>query len=663
MLGSKEILILQNLMEMKFTLKELAEKLSINERGIRYQIEKINEYYMDNYNEKELIYLSKGNLEVTNKSALREIIEKNYNVKNFSSEDRERFILYMILKNREINQTKMCEELDISRNTIKQHLKVLKDKLKRFHLKLELNHKKGLILEGKEEDIRICLLNEIRTKKSNSIWIKKIESEYIDVKIEGIKKYINYCQKLMNKVISDEAYMIISLYIQISVAMLKKGNSIKKISNEKFLEDTEEYKIIKKAGILLEAEYDIEIPKVEYLKFTDYFLGSHTYNSKYSYYENWIEIEILIKKMIKGFNKRIDVDILKDTMLLEGLLNHLKPTIYRIQKGIVLENSIYLDVKESYPHLFKITEEVVSELELYIGEKMSKDEIAFITVYFKAAIDRNRVTSKNKKKIIIVCGMGYGTSKLLAQHLRELYSIEIVDIIPKYLLDKVLNEQEVEAVITTVDIEKDYNIPIIKVNPIFTPDDMKKLKNYDFQKRSKKILLSDMLKIIEKRCEIKDREYLIGDLKELLNGNLVDDILIKKITIFDMLEKNRIKIGEVVRDWEEGIRKAGESLIKDGYIDSTYIDDIIECVKEFGSYMVLGKNTAFPHAINNGNVMKTGFSILNLRKAVLFPGDIAVKNIIVFSSVDSKEHLDGFLELMEYMDNDEFNIDKFVKNF
>lgn len=67
---------------------------------------------------------------------------------------------------------------------------------------------------------------------------------------------------------------------------------------------------------------------------------------KKSYYSNWVEIDILVKKFIDNFNKKIDVDISKDKLLLEGLLNHIKPTIYRLQNKIKLENSICRGIKQ-----------------------------------------------------------------------------------------------------------------------------------------------------------------------------------------------------------------------------------------------------------------------------------------------------------------------------
>ncbi|MGL5188934.1 MAG: BglG family transcription antiterminator, partial [Cetobacterium sp.] len=68
--------------------------------------------------------------------------------------------------------------------------------------------KKGLELEGKEENIRVALLKLLNSiSKSNSIFLKEYLKENLFERIEkdGIKRFINYCQKLMKIIISDEA--------------------------------------------------------------------------------------------------------------------------------------------------------------------------------------------------------------------------------------------------------------------------------------------------------------------------------------------------------------------------------------------------------------------------------------------------------------------------
>lgn len=664
MLGSKSIIILQILYntDEEKNLKELAKILNFSERSLRYEIEKI----FETLDVKELeLKLSKGSLKIGNKKKLLEILEKNYKSSNFSSEEREIYITLKILFERIINQVHLAEELDVSRSTIKLHLKKIEGVLKEYNLKLEISHKKGLEIIGKEEKIRLCALKLVRKiNHSKNELFKKVMRNHFDLNEEGIIIFINYCQKIMNKIISDEAFEIIKKYLKISLLMVKKGYEIKRIKNEKFLEETLEYKAVEKGKALLEAHYEIEMGKIEYLKIADYFLGSHNYNLEYSYFENWVEIELLIKKMIYNFNKRIDIDISNDEVLLDGLINHIKPTIYRIKNGIELENTIYEEVVEIYPHLFEITKEILEELEEFIQNKFSKDEIAFIVIHFRAAIDRNKVRSKEKKNLLVICGWGYGTSKLLAQQLKDIYSVNIIDILPYHQYKKKKYCKDIDLIVSTVDLkELEEGIPVIKVNPILTNEDLQKLNKQDLQKSSKKVLFSEVLEVVKKVTTNLDEKMLLKELNEVLGSILVDDISQKKITIFDMLNKNLILDGVEADNWEEAVRKAGENLVKYGYSTEKYIDNMVESIKKYGSYAIILPGIAFPHAKSEGEVIKTVFSIVRLKKEVLFPGDIPVKIIVAFSSIDNKEHLDAFIEIIEMMEKKDFDFVKFVKKY
>ena len=665
MLNSRSTLILQNLILYKKekSLKELSEELEVSERTIRYELEKICELLLENSIDN--LEISKGVVKISNFNSLEEFLKNNYDKTTFSSEERELYILMLILFKRVINQTQISEELEISRSTVKLHLKDLKTTLDKYHLSLEICHKKGLELVGKEEDIRQCLLKFLTTiKNRKNIFFKNILKEYLSVNEDGIKLFLNYCQKIMDRIISDEAYHIIKNYLKITILMVKANHHIDRIKNETFLENTKEYEAVKKGSTLLEAHYDIELSKVEYLKITDYFLGSHTYNLNYSYYENWVEMEILVKKLIKEFNKRVDVEISQDEILIDGLLNHIKPTIYRIQNGIELENSIYQEVLESYPQLFDITSEVLESLENFIEKRFTKDEIAFITIHFKAAIDRNRVRSKNKKKVLLVCGLGYGTSKLLAQQIKELYSLDIVDIIPSHLLTKSLEKNTIDYIITTLDLDDAFvTQPIIKVNALLSKEDMEILESFNVPKRSKKVLFSQVFEVIQKNTTINDKDNLLLQLKELLDSTLVDDISPKKLTIFDLLNKEYIKENVLVNSWQEAVQIAGDILERNGCVTKKYTQSMIEIIEKYGGYIILAPNTAFPHARNEDDVFKTAFSLVTLKKPILFPNDKLVQTIVAFASKDNKEHLDPFVQLVEITNEKDFNIHKFVKSF
>lgn len=648
MLTSKSIKLLKFLLDKKekTSLKELAEHFNLSERSIRYEVEKIQEEI-----EKEnfKVILNKGEYLIEGYSYLEKFLENNTGYVP-SPKERELYIFLKICFERVINQTIISNELEISKSTIKTHLRDIRKSLEMYNLELDLFPKKGLIIKGDEEQLRQCTLKAIYfSKKQKSKFLDDVIAGYLKiVDEEGLKLFINYCQKLMDKIISDEAYEIILKYLTIVIYFNRKDCTIKSIKNENFLKSTKEYEAVNNSKALLEGFYELELSEAEYLKITDYFLGSHTYNISYSYYENWVEIEIIVRNFIDKVNKELDVDISNDETLILGLVNHIKPTIYRIKNGIELENTIYEEVVESYPKLFSLVKSSVEELEKFINNKFTNDEIAFITIHFKAAIDRNVKKKREKTKVLIVCGSGYGSSRLLAQQIKDIYRVEIIDTIPRYLLEKVNKRKDIDVILTTVPIENfKTERQIIKVSPLLTKEDIQKLDNYHMQRDNKKILFSELIDVIEKNTGEKVTEKLKNGLKDFLDTKLIDDVFHKKVTIFDLLPERRIKIKGKAKNWKEAIVEAGELLLRDNCIEESYIENMIQIVEEFGSYIMLVPNVIFPHAKAKEKVKETAFSMVLYENKIDFIDGQKIDMVISFCSKNKREHLDGLINIIE----------------
>jgi len=661
MLNTRNIKLLEYLLKNNgvSSIKELADFLDLGERIIRYDLEKINEYLLS---EKlpEIVRESKGRLKLDDMEKIKLFLKKKDKELELTPKNRVEYLLVKILFKNHINLTTIMEKLEISRTTIKNDLKSVKEMLSNYRLKINLKGNRGLILVGEEEDIRKLQLRILSEYKNNlssgKEKIKEILDEYLDERDKnGIKTFIFYIQKQMEKIISDEAYGIIETYILIAINRIRGNHRLEKIPNAKFLEETSEFQVIHKAGSILEANYELELDQLEILKITDYILGSHTYNFTYSYYENWVEIEIMVKNLIDKFNEKIDVDISSDTKLLEGLINHIKPTIYRMKTGIELQNSIYEEVVVSYPNLYNITSEIIEELEGFVGEKFKPDEIAFLVIHFKAAIDRNRYRKKDIKNVLLVCGLGYGSSKLLAQQIKDIYSINIVDIIPYHMVERYKKNNEIDMIITTLE-ESIFNleVPTIRVKPILSRQDIHNLDKYALPKYRKKVLLSSLLNLVNSTAKVQDEKRLIDGLKVIFEDRLIDDLSKEKLDITDLLKVKNISLNQSATTWEDAIEKTGKLLLKNGYIKESYITSMIDVVKEYGSYIIITPGVALPHARCDGNVVDTGMSLLTLREPVIFPGGKKVDLLISISSKDNKEHLDSLVDLMNLLTEYDF---------
>lgn len=644
----------------KTSIKEISTFTSVNDRTIRYDIEKINELLIAK-NISPIEKLSKGVLFHSEYEKLENFIKDNS--KNiFFNEYRQTIILIKILFSEEICINDLCENFDVTRTTIKNELGEIRKILKENSLELEPTGS-GLKLIGAEENIRnsqLKILNQYR----NLISEKNIEKRYLfnlinkyfdGIDIIEVEKFINYIAKQLNIIITDETYFILSNYILIMISRIKKDKYISKIGNQNFYSETIEFKILKKSISFLEANFSIEISDLELIKLTDYFLGCSSFSLNNSAYKEWIEIEIIVKKIVLQFKKISNIDLTNDITLLNGLVNHIKPTIHRIKNGTKLENSVYEEVLENYPTLFKNTKEALKILENFIDIEINDDEIAFISLHFKGAIDRNKTNKKESKNVILICGYGYGTSKLLEQQLKDRYNINILDIIPLNQVKNIDFSKNIDLIITTLgklDIKSD--IPIISINPILKSEDISLLDSHNLPKYSNRTSLSLVMKTISSHCEIKDKTGLVEALKNILDGKIIDDLEIRGKKLSEFLNSENIKLKVNASSWEEAIRKVGKILVECGNVEESYIDTMIEKVKQHGSYIVVTDLLAIPHGDISTGVINSGMALISLDRPVLFPENKSVKFLLAFCATASKDYLDALTSFLELVDNYNF---------
>ena len=71
-----------------------------------------------------------------------------------------------------------------------------------------------------------------------------------------------------------------------------------------------------------------------------------SYESYEDFFQDLLSIEVLVKNIIKTVENKISIQITKDKLLEEFLIQHLKALIYRTQKGYKLKDSIIVEERD-----------------------------------------------------------------------------------------------------------------------------------------------------------------------------------------------------------------------------------------------------------------------------------------------------------------------------
>ena len=644
----------------EITVKDISNLYNITERSIRYDIDELNVFFQEK-NNKDIIEINNNRLKILySENEIEDIVENIKEKEYFLSEnERVNILSYEIfLSKNEFILQYFTEKYNLSKTTVRYSLKELNKIISEYGLVIDMNNNRGYKIIGSEINIRKYIINILREyikntkeKKIEYDPLKKIiQKFYKKSRIEESKNTINKILDYTRKTISDEAFETLQLFLFISVIRNKNGHEIEEdVENEIFLSKTMEFSKIRK---ILEKVENIKEKDIHY--FVDFFLGSYSYNLEYSYFLNWILIESLIDQFIKLLSDKLKVNLTEDKILRKELLNHIKPAIYRMKNKFKLTESILSEVKKQYMELFIKTKSSLKIISDFIDLSFDEDEAAFITVMIQRAIMRNNPSTLLKKdpNILIVCGLGYSSSRFLYENINNRFQVNIIDIIPFNQLENYNYLKKADIIISTLDFKLD-GMDVITVNAVMNEKDILKLKNYGLPEKKSKIKLSELLSIIRK---VSDETELKKQLMRNFGENIYDDMGEKSETgksFVELLSEKSIKLNVAANNLDEVIEITGQTMIDSGLVKEEYTDELKNQIIQYGKYILVGDKTILPHGQLLKNVRETGFSLITLKKGIDFFGS-EIKIVICLASRNKDEHLRAILELNRYLKNPDF---------
>ena len=637
MLNEREVKILEMLLKGEdLTIDEVSEHFSVSKRSIQYDVNKINYYLLKNQNPKILIKDSRFMFDV---DAITNILKDNDKSNDLIKDDRIDLIyLNSIFSLTGLNISSLSKIIGVSRNTIKSDMETMNEKF-------EYDNSKGYYIK-KNNIKKIEILERIYRNGRINKYIDEVLDKDL---ISNIKEFIKETSNNIKLNISEDVYLklLISIYCHYVFYEKNTVNSNLIAGNDYFI--------------------------IENI-FNKYFSNKRSFNtiadiliglSINSNLESWLDESFLIKKLIKYVSDNLNIDLTEDTILYDFLLSHLKVSIYRLKKNIKLSNTFYEKLDWDDENLIKILKKGLVEIESTFEIKFTDIELSLIMYHFKASIDRTEIN--NRKKVILVCGLGYGTSRVLEYYLKDHFDIDIIDVLPAYMINRDISKNmNIDYILTTVDLD----FEAIKINPVLQIEDYKKLESLGIKRKKDKIVIDNFIKDLQEIGKFDEKT-----LKNLLNqkySNIFVDKLKMKNNLSGILSENKVLFKNDVKDWKEAINILGNILQKNGSINNKYTQSMIDNIENLGPYIIIDDNIALPHSQSLGNVYKTDISLLILKEAVDIKGRMA-KIFFCFSTSDEKNHLeilndiyklilrpnfikemgniDNYQKLVEYIDN------------
>lgn len=640
------------------TIQQIADEKSISKRSAYYDIRKINEWLeaqqmppLEIERKKGILIGKKQKTKI--RKRLKEIPLKLAYI--FSPEERMKIIICsVLLRSRNLHIDDFMDLCQVSRNTIIKDLKVASDEIAKFQLYLCYDNKKGYHIVGdlvKKRSIYFLYFSSIADFYKKGI-----------LPVENPEKV----QEILGKLKNIEEALDIQYVTGILYSIAVFFSTIESRTETMEFTEGQKQEIIQTKEFMLVQEYFCELEEGELLYLTLHLLGSRVQSISADIMNgtDGQEIHKLSMILVRAFSRIACVSFDREDELIQAITSHLKTSLYRYHYGIQLENPMLDDIKNEYGDLFEITSQACKELEREIEAPIPEGEVAYLALHFGAFINSGTHTEEEKLNILVVCPNGLSTANMIREEIYTLVpNAESVDMIS---MKEYRKDHGYSMVISTMVIENEENL--IMVHPILTDNDrisiLKKCMKYENQGSLNVYQITEIAK------KYMEEEDLLKFKKELTDycSHLILETYRKKNHYGDgicqTMKSSNIQIISQQMDWKEAIYTASESLVKDGSIEESYVESMIQKTKKYGPYMFITKHVVLAHSEIEAGANLLGIAFTIFRHPVTFwtqdQKERKAKIILVLSTQDQTRHIKILNEIMTIF-KDEENTERICK--
>lgn len=658
------------IVEKEIDLQDTAKKFHVGLRMIRYDLEGINEYARSKIKE-TIITIKNGTafLDIDQEKlemlGVEEIGNDFYELK-ISPEDRINLMLYdLCWADRLVTIQELADRYFVSRATVNGDLIVMKKWCKDHGVNLVSVKGKGIYIDATENKRRDYLTKIIRSSKETDYQKNFILTEWFkDIDVSLIQEIIIEAERKFELWLTDISFEGLSIHICLAIKRHQDHTdgtleAPPQERMEKFHYEMAAY-IVKE----INRRFSMKLPEVEIAYVAIHLEGKSAYLEE-SETTNHSFIEYHAINMITNIGNRLGLQLRSDQKLLNGLIQHLRASLYRYHNDMDVINPLKEQLMESYPTLYQYLSEYIQEQTESSIIKNSEDEITYVLLHFAAAINRQKKVSKEVANVLVVCATGVGTSELVASALQMHFKLNIKAKIARHQLEHYLQTYAIDLIITTVFL--DTVIPTVQVHPILDEQDFNAIRSslvnlgFDVIPYVENTYLHEFMRCMEAYEHHGDEQLVLREVTAIYQKVKEEHLGSKEGNgdykmLSELLKEKTIQLDVDCADWQASIKACGALLYEEGFIEETYIEASINSVKEHGPYIVITKGVALAHASSSEGVIKTGMSLVRLKNSVPFgnKNNDPVSIVFMLATMDASSHLVALSDLAEFLEREEF---------
>ena len=491
-LHKRQIILINKLLleDKPITSKQLAFFIGVSVRTIKSDIVEINEK-IDHYNIRIMSKPREGYWIVIDEDAdiraLSEITDYKI-IKRFDDTPKYNYerINYIIKKllvvDYHIKLEDLMDEIFVSRSTLTQDLKEIKNLLSKFRLKVISRSNYGIIIEGSEIDKRLCIAEyffhynnraNYSIASENMFTFGKSKKEY-----DTILKFTKEVCDKYNIILSDFSINNFTIHIFISLRRCTFYNYIKAEDDLKEnIKDSVEFKAATELTKKLEDYFEFMLPLGETIYYSLHLKSKRISSEDQINSEEKERLKQCIFTIIEEVNSNFNINLENDSELYDYLYLHIAQMVTRLKNNMSIRNPLAHDNLRRYLFATKITYTACMIIEKYYDIKIDINEFGYLVLYFNLAL--YKINSKKKIRIGFLSGRGRPEATMYLNEINENFSQEKYEIISILDKDQITNGdyKDIDLLVSTYTLKNPSNIASITIENDYYIDKIRKAVN------------------------------------------------------------------------------------------------------------------------------------------------------------------------------------------
>ncbi|WP_086347765.1 BglG family transcription antiterminator [Candidatus Enterococcus clewellii] len=644
--------------------RRLMDELGLSKSQLDYRVKKIN----DHLSEKQLPLIKKENhryLLVLSREQKRSILENRASLPRLQSDERQQYIVFLIILYENMTLGNLADKLSVSRNTILADMKIVNSWLPERGLKMKSTRTKGYFLVGQEINIRKLWLylvkGEIEKEYSLSVFktLLTIDTQLLHTIHQRIAQLENKLQLFFSEM--KIAYLSMIIYLSIQRFSLNESIDTATIDRYGKLLNQETYSVVSDLFAELYATGK-QVRCNQELRFITMHILSINVVKRTSFRKDEA-LQQAIKTSIDRFEKSSITFFENKQELCDILYQHIVPASYRIRFGVPDENELSCSIQKEYQEFYSIVKKAVQPIEQHLTIEFMEEELAYLLIIFLSFLKGDKFHEQEKKTAVVVCMHGVSVSRLLLENLKELLP-EICFIRYLSLREFYEFDPKVDIIFSTVAVDTD--IPSFFIKHFLTEEEKQLLKykveteifgRQTYLGSGNQVSMDKLVAVIERHATVHSQLLLKEELEQLFfqekEGQLTN-LFKEKTDLVPLLPQQHIQIYNQPLLFAEAIRLCGKPLLQNGFINEKYLETIIQNYDPEYPYFVIAPEVAIPHAAPEDGVYKLGMSLLRVKQPIPFSTKLSVRILVMIAPKDKKSHLNAVTSLYNLVNDQTF---------